>query len=377
MAHTFYDAIGTLPRSTTGTRLRTYLQMGDHLGSTAFTIDRDTSELVERTSYQAAGALESDYRPERWAAFREPYKFTGKEEDIEVGLQYFGARYFQPHLGRWLSPDPLAIHGLGGDLNPYAYVRGRVSSLTDPTGLEDSSGGTPDTERKSSSDDLSDEEREAIGDPRYAMEVTVIVGPADSPADPTGNEILDFMNFAAEFNRQVDDKVHWDGPGVVFNRGGDWVAENIREKYGYTRVHGGSRDEPPSGFLDQINLMAAMFPGGGEFEAAPVNGNSLSSLRPQHVYEITRTEVESGAVSTYKYGISGGKETQGGMSARGESQARALTRDAQGTASFESTIVGRIPGQVGGRGQALAAERLLVYNHLSLFGIRPAGNLRP
>ena len=37
----------------------------------------------------------------------------GKEEDVEVGLVYFGKRYLNPQLGRWVSPDPLAIHGLG------------------------------------------------------------------------------------------------------------------------------------------------------------------------------------------------------------------------------------------------------------------------
>ena len=26
------------------------------------------------------------YRPERWKGFREDYRFTGKEEDVEVGL---------------------------------------------------------------------------------------------------------------------------------------------------------------------------------------------------------------------------------------------------------------------------------------------------
>ena len=36
-----------------------------------------------------------------------------------------------------MSADPLAIHGLGGDLNPYAYVRGRVMSHVDPLGLSD------------------------------------------------------------------------------------------------------------------------------------------------------------------------------------------------------------------------------------------------
>src|SRR5690606_21189175 len=39
--------------------------------------------------------------------------------------QYFGKRYLNPLLGRWISADPLAVHAPGwADLNLYAYVRG-------------------------------------------------------------------------------------------------------------------------------------------------------------------------------------------------------------------------------------------------------------
>ncbi|MDX2053345.1 MAG: RHS repeat-associated core domain-containing protein [Polyangiaceae bacterium] len=68
------------------------------------------------------------------ASKREPYKFTGKEEDIEVGLSYFGARYYSTALGRWMSPDAVTIHDLGGDLNPYAYVHCTPLMGVDPDG---------------------------------------------------------------------------------------------------------------------------------------------------------------------------------------------------------------------------------------------------
>ena len=64
-------------------------------------------------------------------------EFTGKEEDVEVGLQYFGKRYLNPLLGRWISADPLAVHAPGeADLNVYAYVKGSVLVVVDPLGLE-------------------------------------------------------------------------------------------------------------------------------------------------------------------------------------------------------------------------------------------------
>jgi RHS repeat-associated protein len=132
-----------------GADLHVFLELADHLGSNGIVIDKATGELVERTTYQAYGATESDYRPARWNSFREDYRFTGKEEDVEVGLMYFGARYYTAALGRWISPDPLAVHGLGADLNVYAYVHGSVLRATDPTGL-----GENDTTQSSSAESL-------------------------------------------------------------------------------------------------------------------------------------------------------------------------------------------------------------------------------
>ena len=61
-------------------------------------------------------------------------RFGGKEEDIEVGLSYFGARYYSPFLGAWMSPDPVTIHELSSDTNPYAYVYGSPLMGVDPDG---------------------------------------------------------------------------------------------------------------------------------------------------------------------------------------------------------------------------------------------------
>jgi RHS repeat-associated protein len=86
---------------------------------------------------------------------------TGKEEDVEVGLQYFGKRYLNPLLGRWVSADPLAIHAPGeADLNVYAYVSGSVLKSIDPLGLEDeqvSSGGASSAEESAGAENTSSE----------------------------------------------------------------------------------------------------------------------------------------------------------------------------------------------------------------------------
>ena len=103
----------------------------------AAVIDRDSGELVERPTYLAYGAAESDFRPNRWGEFREAYRYTSHEDDAQVGLTYFGARYYLPQLGRWASADPLTIHGVAGDVNPYAFVRGSPLMNVDPFGLSE------------------------------------------------------------------------------------------------------------------------------------------------------------------------------------------------------------------------------------------------
>jgi RHS repeat-associated protein len=75
-------------------------------------------------------------------------KFTGKERDAEMGLDYFGARDFSGAQGRWMSPDwsaipkpvPYASLGDPQSLNLYAYVRNNPLSRVDTDGHFDCSG---------------------------------------------------------------------------------------------------------------------------------------------------------------------------------------------------------------------------------------------
>jgi RHS repeat-associated protein len=124
--------------SLSGNPYHVFIPIYDHLGSATVLIDRESGEVVERADYLPYGQLEGDGRPGRWDYQKTPYKFTGHEDDSEFGLHYTGARYYNPYLGRFISPDPVTIHGLSGDPNPYAYVHGRVTALTDPLGLCDS-----------------------------------------------------------------------------------------------------------------------------------------------------------------------------------------------------------------------------------------------
>jgi RHS repeat-associated protein len=61
--------------------------------------------------------------------------YTGHADDAESGLTYAQARYYDPVVGRFLSPDPVR---LADDFNLYAYVGNNPINATDPTGLYDS-----------------------------------------------------------------------------------------------------------------------------------------------------------------------------------------------------------------------------------------------
>jgi len=60
------------------------------------------------------------------------YRFTGKERDTETNYDYFGARYYDSDLGRWLSVDPLV--GKYPGLSPYNYVLNNPINSFDPNG---------------------------------------------------------------------------------------------------------------------------------------------------------------------------------------------------------------------------------------------------
>jgi RHS repeat-associated protein len=60
-----------------------------------------------------------------------PLRFEGQWFDEETGLHYNRHRYYDPQVGRYLSPDPL---GIRGDENPYAYSVNPVGWV-DPFGL--------------------------------------------------------------------------------------------------------------------------------------------------------------------------------------------------------------------------------------------------
>ena len=67
------------------------------------------SEIVEESNYYPFGLKHKGYN-NVINGTHHPYGFGGKEENDELGLEWldFGARNYDPALGRWMNLDPLA-----------------------------------------------------------------------------------------------------------------------------------------------------------------------------------------------------------------------------------------------------------------------------
>jgi RHS repeat-associated protein len=103
----------------------------DHLGSTRAVMAENAAygwmlkETMAYLAYGTKGDLSSPPAGE-WAR----RGFTGKEldEDVGIRLDYFGARYYDPELGVWISRDKA-----GQLYNPYGYATNPVI-MVDPDG---------------------------------------------------------------------------------------------------------------------------------------------------------------------------------------------------------------------------------------------------
>jgi RHS repeat-associated protein len=100
----------------------------DGLGSIT-EITNQSGVLVQRYAYSSFGKIESQLNPN----LVQPYTYTGREFDAEVGTYYFRARFYDPATARFTSEDP---NGFAAGINFYAYVGNNPIGRIDPYGLD-------------------------------------------------------------------------------------------------------------------------------------------------------------------------------------------------------------------------------------------------
>jgi RHS repeat-associated protein len=83
-----------------------YFYLSDHLGNVRATID-ETGEVLSQDAYYPFG-MRMPGKSHNDGDAQARYKYNGKELDEEHGLNWlaYGARYFDPEIGRWHVVDP-------------------------------------------------------------------------------------------------------------------------------------------------------------------------------------------------------------------------------------------------------------------------------
>ena len=99
----------------------------DHLGSTTL-VTNELGEVVENISYYPFGEVLVGDNKER-------FLYTGQEWDRESELLYYGARYYDPELARFLQADSIKPDIYNPQsLNGYSYTLNNPYTYTDPDG---------------------------------------------------------------------------------------------------------------------------------------------------------------------------------------------------------------------------------------------------
>jgi RHS repeat-associated protein len=108
---------------------QTYYLLNDHLTSTAITTNSSGVRQTELryfayggTRYDAGGQMTT-------------YRYTGQRVETGTGLYDYGARWYDPAIGRFLAADSIVPNpGDSQALNRYMYVAGNPVKYVDPSG---------------------------------------------------------------------------------------------------------------------------------------------------------------------------------------------------------------------------------------------------
>jgi RHS repeat-associated protein len=102
----------------------------DSLG-TITSLSNASGTLVQTYVYDSFGQQAASS-----GSLTNPFRFTGREFDVETGLYYYRERYMDASTGRFISEDPIRF---SGGANFYTYVGNEPTSWIDPLGLREGS----------------------------------------------------------------------------------------------------------------------------------------------------------------------------------------------------------------------------------------------
>jgi len=111
--------------------------------------------IVQETHYDPWGVELSGLGYQYGGIKVNPYLYNGKEANghLGVNLYDYGARLYDPAIGRWFVSDPMAE--LAPDWTPYRYGFNNPLKYTDPTGMFEYSDGYSTQDSRNSTGSIS------------------------------------------------------------------------------------------------------------------------------------------------------------------------------------------------------------------------------
>ena len=103
-----------------------YSYLFDGKGNVAALLN-SAQAIVATYAYDPFGVLMN-----KTGTLNQPYMFSTKEYDSETGLSYYGYRYYNVSIGKWITRDPI---GERGGINLYEFVGNNPVNWFDPLGL--------------------------------------------------------------------------------------------------------------------------------------------------------------------------------------------------------------------------------------------------
>jgi RHS repeat-associated protein len=189
------------------------------------------SSIVQANDYYPFGLTFNSYQREN--SVPNHYKLSSKElqDELDLGWFDYGKRMYQPEIGKWISPDPLAYEYF--DHSPYSFVLNNPLKYVDPKG---------------------DSVELIIGKP-YTD--------AAGKEHPYGHVALRVYNSAEGYDNVYDfgryGRVYWNqitGEGIlnVYNNSEAYLKEEqkIRESYSYSKGTSVEEDKEIMAYFDKL-----------------------------------------------------------------------------------------------------------------------------
>ncbi|WP_274712938.1 RHS repeat domain-containing protein [Xenorhabdus bovienii] len=202
------------------------------LGSSGLEVDGEGNIISLEEYYPYGGTAILTARSQTEVDYK-TVRYSGKERDA-TGLYYYGYRYYQPWLCRWLSPDPA---GTVDGLNLFRMVRNNPVRFVDADGLisvadtikqfqqaSQDGGGTP--LRPNASGRLPVSRQPSSRQNVSSSSIEPILSPSDSNTllkESPANSVK--KSFVTENSVQAN--------GTFFYRGDDRAPEKLKESDGF------------------------------------------------------------------------------------------------------------------------------------------------